>query len=385
MKRLSFRLFLSHLAVALVGGVVTFVLVRLLVPRLYDDAAHGLGLGRGGSPQGQGPGSQGGQGGQGMGLGGELREIVATAVDQSLAIGVIAGALAAMLIGLFASWRLLRPLREMQQATRQLAAGDYRLQVAQPGTTELAELAEDVNALAGALASTDQRRVRLISEVAHEMRTPLTVIDGYVEGMIDGVFVADPERLTQISTEVRKLRRLADDLSTLSRVEEGQLHLELADVDLAGVVRRAVTRLEPQFDEAGVRLHTLVSGRFDVHADADRIGQVMANLLGNALRATRERTGGEVLVGLARKTENGRSVARVTVTDNGVGLAADELPKIFERFYRAPGARDTEGSGIGLTIARDIVRAHGGELAANSPGPGLGATLTLTLPLPAAQ
>lgn len=115
MKRLSVRLFLSHLAVALVGGLVTFVLVRLLVPRLYDEAAHGMGLGRGGGPGG--PGGAG-TGGQGMGLGGELRELIATAVDQSLLIGVIAGAIAAVLIGLFASWRLLKPLREMQQATR---------------------------------------------------------------------------------------------------------------------------------------------------------------------------------------------------------------------------------------------------------------------------
>lgn len=373
MKRLSVRLFVSHLAVALVGGLVTFVLVRLLVPRLYDEAVHGMGLGRGG------PG--GGAGGQGMGPGGELRELIATAVDQSLLIGVIAGAIAAMLIGLFASWRLLKPLREMQHATRQLAAGDYRLQVERPGTTELADLAEDVNALAGALASTDQRRVRLISDVAHEMRTPLTVIDGYVEGMIDGVFVAEPERLAQISTEVRRLRRLADDLSTLSRVEEGQLELDMAEVDLAEVVQRTVTRLEPQFGEAGVRLHTLMPGRFTVRADADRLGQVIANLLGNALRATRDRAGGEVLVGVARKSESGRPVARLTVTDNGVGLAGDEPTKIFERFYRAAPARDTEGSGIGLTIARDIVRAHGGELAANSPGPGRGATLTLTMPL----
>lgn len=262
-----------------------------------------------------------------------------------------------------------------------MAAGDYRLQVERPGTTELADLAEDVNALAGALASTDQRRVRLIAEVAHEMRTPLTVIDGYVEGMIDGVFVAEPERLAQISTEVRKLRRLTDDLSTLSRVEEGQLELDMAEVDLADIVERTVSRLEPQFDEAGVRLHTLMPGRFTVRADADRLGQVIANLLGNALRATRDRSGGEVLVGVARKSENGRPVARLTVTDNGVGLGEDESSKIFERFYRGISARDTAGSGIGLTIARDLVRAHGGELVANSPGPGRGATLTLTLPL----
>ncbi|HHV20425.1 MAG TPA: HAMP domain-containing histidine kinase [Propionibacterium sp.] len=367
MKRLSIRLFISHLAVALVGGLVTGLLVRLLLPRLYDQASHGVGLGRG-------PGG-------GPGPGGQMWQLVAVSVDRALLIGVIAGVLLALVLGLLLSWRLLAPLRDMQRATRQLAAGDYRLEVARPGTAELAELADDVNALAGALATTDARRVRLISEVAHEMRTPLTVIDGYVEGMIDGVFVPDAERLGRISTEVRRIRRLADDLSTLSRVEEGRLELEMAEVDLAALVRRTAERFEPQFDEAGVRLHSLVTGKLMAHADADRLGQVVGNLLGNALRATRERTDGEVLLGIARTTEGGHPVARLTVTDNGVGLAPDELTKIFERFYRAPRARDTEGSGIGLTIARDIVRAHGGELTANSPGPGKGATLTLTLPL----
>ncbi|MDO5500190.1 MAG: winged helix-turn-helix domain-containing protein [Propionibacteriaceae bacterium] len=369
MKRLSVRLFITHMAVALVGGLATAVLVRLLVPRLYDDAARGMGRGAGGP----------GQGGQGLGW--RMRELIAAAVDQALIIGVLAGVVLAIALGLLLSWRLLAPLREMQHATRQLAAGDYRAEVTRPGTTELAELADDVNALAGALATTDARRVRLVSEVAHEMRTPLTVIDGYVEGMIDGVFVADPQRLGQISTEVRKLRRLADDLSTLSRVEEGRLELELAQADLGGLVERAAARFEPQFEEAGVALHTLATGKLAAEVDADRIGQVVANLLGNALRATRERTDGEVLLGIARRNRGGRRVARLTVTDNGVGLTADESTKIFERFYRAPGARATEGSGIGLTIARDIVRAHGGELTANSPGPGQGTTLTLTLPL----
>ncbi|MDO5683851.1 MAG: HAMP domain-containing sensor histidine kinase, partial [Propionibacteriaceae bacterium] len=306
---------------------------------------------------------------------------ITSAVDQALIIGVISGVLLAIVLGLLLSWRLLAPLRQMQHATRQLAAGDYRLSVERPGTTELAELADDVNALAGALADTDARRVRLVSEVAHEMRTPLTVIDGYVEGMIDGVFTPDAERLSQISTEVRRLRRLTDDLSTLSRVEEGQLELEMAETDLANLVRRTAERFQPQFDEAGVRLHCLVTGKLVGQADADRLGQVVGNLLGNALRATRERADGEVLLGIARTNEHGRPVARLTVTDNGVGLAPGESTQIFERFYRAANVRDTEGSGIGLTIARDIVRAHNGEITANSPGPGKGATLTLTLPL----
>lgn len=379
MRRLSVRLFVSHLAVALIGGLVAFGLTRLLAPRLYDEAARGLGLGRG-QGQGRGPG-QGNGLGQGPGGGRQARELVADAIDRSLLIGVIVGAIIAILLGLYLSWRLLAPLRQMQQATRRMADGDYRQEVARPGTTEFAELADDVNALAGALASTEARRVRLMSDVAHEMRTPLTVIDGYVEGMIDGVFPAEPARLGQISTEVRKLRRLTEDLSTLSRAEEGRLELDLAEVDLADVLRRTTERLRPQFDGAGVRLETTVTDGFPVRVDQDRIDQVVTNLLGNAMRATREQKSGETLLGIARGSVDGQPVARVTIVDNGVGLAPGELSKIFERFYRAPGAQKTDGTGIGLTIARDLVRAHGGELTASSPGPGHGASFTFTLPL----
>ncbi|WP_153504651.1 sensor histidine kinase [Cumulibacter manganitolerans] len=367
MKRLSVRLVASHLAVAVIGGLVTYVLVRLLAPRLYDQATHGMGVGS------QGRGSSTGQD--------QLRAAVASAIDEALLIGVLSGAVLAAVFGVVTTRRLLAPLREMQVATRRLAEGDYTLQVGRPGTAELAELSDDVNALAAALASTEQRRVRLISDVAHELRTPLTVIDGYVEGMIDGVFSPDPERLDQISSEVRKLRRFADDLSTLSRVQEGNLQLHPTEVDLADLVARTSERLQPQFDEAGIDLEVRVARPVVAQVDSDRIAQVISNLLGNALRATRGRPDPRVRIELDEAVGHGRRSAVVTVADNGVGLSADELPKIFERFYRAPRAQSSEGSGIGLTIARDIVRAHGGTLTAASSGADRGTTLTLVLPI----
>lgn len=371
MKRLSVRLFVSHLLVALVGGGVTFLLVRLLAPILFDQSVHRQGQTRG----------------PGQGYGQQLRTVVADAVNNALTVGVLAGVVTAIVLGAIAASFLLKPLREMQSATRAMANGDYQRKVAIPATTELAEVATDFNELADALANTEARRVRLLSEVAHEMRTPLTVIDGNVEGVIDGVFTADPERLELITGEVRRLRRLSDDLSQLSRAEEGRLDLRFEEINLREVLDAATERLRPQFDEAGIKLHTLFTGSITVRADRDRLGQVVTNLLGNALRSVTSRLdedparAGEVLVGVARTTKDGEKVARITVTDNGVGIPADELGKIFERFFRGAATRSLEGSGIGLTIARGITRAHGGELAAESAGPGKGATFTLTLPV----
>ena len=241
---------------------------------------------------------------------------------------------------------------------------------------ELAALAGDVNRLAAELASTETRRIRLLGEVAHEMRTPLTALGGYVEGLIDGVFAPEPEILGAVSDELRRLGRLADDLSALSRAEEQRLDLHPADADLAGLARRAAERLAPQFADRHVTLSVHTAGPLPVRADPDRITQVLTNIIGNALTATHA----EGAVTVEARAAGQR--AEVSVTDTGAGLARGDLERVFERFYRAPRQpRRSAGSGIGLTIARNIARAHGGEVTATSPGPGRGATFVLMLPL----
>ncbi|OLL19147.1 HAMP domain-containing histidine kinase [Rhodococcus sp. M8] len=355
---LTTRLFVSHLLVAVVGALVTFAVVRVAAPALFDERAPGPGGGRN-RTNGSSP----------------LREVVADAVTTALLLGVLAGVIAAAALGLLASRRLLRSLRSVRSGTRAIAAGDYRHRIPVPPEVELAAVATDVNDLAIRLADTEARRVRLLSEVAHEMRTPLTVIDGYAEGVLDGVFA--PAELVQIETEVGRLRRLADDLSTLSRAEEGRLDLHPDDVDLSGLVVQVTGRLRPQFDDAGLTLTVHPPSRpVVVWADADRITQVLTNLLGNALAATE--TGG-----VSIDITAGRDVATVTVTDTGEGLDPDDVERIFERFYRVPSRRRGEhdlGSGIGLTISRGIARAHGGDLSADSPGRGHGSRFTLQLP-----
>ena len=217
MRGLLGRLVLSHLFVAVVGAAATFLLVRLLAPQMFDQEMQAMG------------------GGMGRGLG--LREQFASAVDSALLVGVVVGVLAAGALGAVAAYRLTRPLAALAATTRRLAAGEYAVAVPAPGTAELDDLADSVRALARALHETELRRTRLLGEVTHEMRTPLTVLDGFLEGMIDGVVPADPPTLAQLSAETRRLRRLADDLSALSRAEEGRIELHVVEADLTAVVK----------------------------------------------------------------------------------------------------------------------------------------------------
>lgn len=362
MNRLVIRLITSHVLVALLGAAATFLIVRQLAPALFDETMR---MGRGMTP--------------GMGQGQALREQFASSVDQSLLVGSIVGAVAAALFGTLAAYALIRPLGRLRSATREMAKGRYAVPVPVPRERELADLVTDVNTLGEALATTETRRVRLLGEVAHEMRTPLTVIDGYVEGMIDGVIPSTPLELGQVSEEVRRLRRLSENLSALSRAEEGRVDLNVRRVDLRDLAGQAAERLRPQAEDSGLELVVeLGSTPLPVEVDVDHIAQVVTNLVGNALRATAP--GGRVAV--VCRTDAGQAV--LSVSDTGEGLAPDDLEKVFERFYRVPGRRRGEhdtGSGIGLTIARGIVRTHGGELVAESIGLGHGATFTARLPL----
>jgi histidine kinase len=364
--RLPGRLFISYVLVIVVGAVIAFVTIRLLAPRLFvrDIAVVFNNLGtfpsRGAARR-------------------ALRVSLKSAFEDALTTGLLLGTLASVVLALIAAGlvtrRLVRPLTAVRQATQSIAAGNYQASVPVPKDPELAGIASDVNTLAARLADTEARRSRLLGEVAHEMRTPLTALEGYVEGLIDGVFTPDPEVLGAAGEELRRLRRLADDLSALSRAEEQRLDLKPVPADLAVLAAHAARRLAPQFSDAGLTLTIEACPPVMVRADPDRITQVLTNVIGNALTATPP--GGSVTVG----TQARGAQALVRVTDTGVGLAAADTERVFERFYRVPGQpRGASGSGIGLTIARNIARAHGGDLTIASPGPGRGAAVTLMLP-----
>ncbi|HYN73353.1 MAG TPA: HAMP domain-containing sensor histidine kinase, partial [Nakamurella sp.] len=363
--RLPLRLFLSYAAVAVIGAVVAYLTVRLLAPRLFDQQVGMMNGAVNGRGMGMGAATQAG-----------VHDAFQSALNTALVVGVLASVAAAVVVAWFVTRRLLRPLDAVRTATRQIAAGRYEVSVPLPSEPELAALATDVNTLAHALADTETRRTRLLGEVAHELRTPLTALDGYVEGMIDGVFAPNPDIFASLSEELRRLQRLADDLSSLSRTQEQGLDLHPIDADLADLASRAAARLAPQFHDAHVTLHVNADTALPVHVDPDRITQVLTNLLGNALLATP--AGGTVTI-TARPAEGG---SEVVVTDTGVGLSAQDVERVFERFYRAHGQpRRSAGSGIGLTIARGIARGHGGDVTASSEGPGHGARFTLVLPM----
>lgn len=358
MNRLQTRLVLSHLLVVLIGVATTFVVVRLWAPTLFD---RSMGVGMMGAARAGG---------------GQLRQEFSDAVDTALLVGAGVGLVAAAVIGIVFAVRLVRPLERVRVATKRMAAGEYGVEVELPREAELAGLVEDVNRLGHELARTESRRLALLGDVAHEMRTPMTVVEGYVEGMIDGVIPTGSEELAQIGAEMRRLRRLAEDLSALSRSQEGRISLSVVPVDLNEVVAAAAERLRPQAVDAEIELVVVpAAAPLVVDADPDRLAQVVTNLVGNAVRATP--AGGRVEVHIGRF--EGR--AGFQVVDTGMGLTAVELAHVFERFYRGEpsAAGRSDGSGVGLTIAQGIMRAHGGDVTATSAGRGLGARFTAHL------
>jgi signal transduction histidine kinase len=361
------RLFITYMLVIAVGAVIAFITLRLIAPRFYAREVDVV-LNNFVPIVGSGKARRD--------LRASARGAFESALTASLLIGTLASVVAAVVAAGIVTRRIMHPLSEVRAATRQIAAGRYEARVPVPSDPDLAVIAADVNTLATRLGDTEARRTRLLGEVAHEMRTPLTALEGYLEGLIDGVFAPEPEVLSAASDELRRLRRLADDLSALSRAQEQQLDLKLADTDLAALAEKAASRLAPQFSDAGVTLTIEAGHPLPVWADPDRVTQVLTNIIGNALTATP--AGGSVTV----KTRLQARQALVVVTDTGVGLAAADLERVFERFFRAPGKpRPAPGSGIGLTIALNIARAHGGDVSAASAGPGQGAAFTLALPV----
>jgi len=298
-------------------------------------------------------------------------------LEQALLLASFGALAAAVVVSLFVSRRIVEPLQDLTAVSRRLAQGYYRERTFIHSDDELAELSQSINHLAEALDRTEQRRLALIADVAHELRTPLTTIEGYMEGLLDGVIAPDEQTFTLIRHEAARLRRLTEELGLLSRAEAGELRVQPRLFDLCTMLQELIARFQPQFAacEVELRLHLPVQS-LTVYADPDRIMQVMVNLLSNALRYTP--AGGLVEVSLTPLGE----YVRISVRDTGIGIEAEHLPLIFERFYRVDKSRtrNSGGTGIGLTIARHLVYASGGEIWAESDGAGKGSTFHVTLP-----
>ncbi len=288
-----------------------------------------------------------------------------------LLVGLAAAAIAAG----FVSWRVTRrlaaPIEAASAATRELAAGRFSTRLPAADTAELDTLASSVNHLAAELETTEQRRLQLLGDVAHELRNPLSTIEGTMEALLDGIVAADDQTYARVGREAARLRRLADDLSSLSATGEFTVRTS-ESVDLAALAADVVAQLEPQAAAKGLTLTLASMPHAVVTGDRDRLTQVVMNVVGNAVQYTER---GEVTVALSESAD----AFRFAIADTGRGLAPADLTRVFERFYRVDG-HFADGTGVGLAIAKLIVEAHGGTMHAASPGLGGGTTVTIDLP-----
>ncbi len=369
-RTLRGRLLASQVIVVTVVVGAGMFTVRLLTPALFE---HGIRSQRG-APEGAG-------GGRGSvttseSLSTEIQDVYDNALTNAVVIASLAGLAAAVVLAAIISHVLLRRLETIRYAAQRLAAGEYRHRIELPPETELADLAISVNTLGSTLDESEAARARLMSDVAHEIRNPLTTIEGYMDGLVDGVLPANPETFNEVGDEARRIKRIVEDLSFMSRAQEGVVSYEFEAMDLAELCRQTVERLRPLAGDAEIGLVSSLEAELPVLADRGRLNQALTNLIKNAFLHTPP--GGTVTVA-GRRTRGGGtgSDCEITVADTGDGIPAERLEIIFERFTRY---RDGPGIGLGLNIARSIAEGHGGELSAASAGVGHGTTFMLVLP-----
>jgi signal transduction histidine kinase len=287
-------------------------------------------------------------------------------VQQSIITSVVIAGIIALILGAVLFFQITAPLRELKKAAASIAHGDLNQRVAIHSHDELGELGQTFNHMAESLADAETQRQHLVADVAHELRTPLAAIQATLEGMQDGVLPLDDEQVAALYTETMLLNRLVGDLKLLSLAEAGQLKLERQETEPDILIQQIVDRVKTQADQKNVYLKTDLQADLPViWMDSDRITQVLNNLISNSLRYTPE--GGTITVQAAFHTD-GNSIY-ISVVDTGAGIDPENLPYVFDRFYRADKSRtrSSGGSGLGLAIVKQLVEAHGGYVLAESP------------------
>lgn len=296
--------------------------------------------------------------------------------NRSAILSIFVGASAAGALSYLSSKRITQPVRQMKQITQKFAAGDLAERVPESAIPELNQLSVSFNSMASSLGDVEQRRRELISDLTHELRTPLTVMRGYLEELADGSIEGSPELYLRLVRETRRLERLIHDLQELSKAEAGYLSIDSQPVALYPLLTSLVERFADQLLEEGPNLKLECPPDLPtVLGDIDRIEQVLVNLLGNAIRYTEK---GSITVKAAKE---GYSIW-VAVIDTGIGIAQEDLPFIFERFWRADPSRSSYsgGTGIGLAIARRLIELQGGHIEVESVV-GKGSTFRFYLPI----
>ncbi len=352
------RLLIAFLVVAAASVGTVAIAVTLVGPGYFSDAMGHLP----GDPMGEA-------------MGESTLAAFTDAMRQALVAATIIGVVTAAIVSLAVAARIARPITTMAHAARRVAGGHYAERVGADEPGELGELATSFNEMAGSLEATERRRLQLVGDVAHELRTPLTTLDGYLEGLEDGVIQPTAQTWHLLRAETARMTRMVNDLSELWRAEARQLPLRIEAVDAAEVAREVGERFAPHARARGLDL-ALPAVAVAALADRDRLAQIISNYLSNALRHAPDGSRVTVNAGLV----DGR--ARLSVADEGPGLAPDQLEAVFERFYRVDAARSRRagGAGIGLAIVRALAEAMDGSAWAESPGVGRGATFHVELP-----
>ncbi len=298
-------------------------------------------------------------------------------VRSALLFSALVALTVAVVLGVLLFRSIVAPLNVLTRASQAIASGDLSVRATVRGNHEIAQLAAAFNQMAESLERAERARRNQTADIAHELRTPLTVLQGTLEAMADGVYPLDRENVLLALSQVRTLARMVEDLRLLALSDAGELHLYTRPLDLRNFLCRFLEGYRSKAREKGITLHLEVPDRLPpVQADRDRLSQIVGNLLSNALRYVHQ--GGKVVI---RAEEAGNEV-RISVSDDGPGIPAKELPHLFERFWRGDKARRraTGGSGLGLTIAKSLVEAHGGRIWVESEE-GKGTTFTFTLPI----
>lgn len=357
-RRIRNRLLLANLLIVGIGSGTLLVTVGFVAPGAFD-AAMGHAM-------------------DGMNemMGDLVRAAFQDAVRTALVVALVASVSAAIVVSVAISTRLSRPIDRLARASRRIAAGRYAERVAVVSDDEVGELAESFNTMAASLEATERRRLQLVGDVAHELRTPLTTLDGYLEGLEDGIVRPTEATWTLLRAETARLSRLVSDLQDLWRAEARQLVLKIEPIDVVALASSAIERHAVAAAERGIVLRLDAEAVPSAGADRDRLVQVLDNLLSNAIRHTADGT--QVTVRLRGAPDE----VVLSVMDLGPGLTAEQLERVFERFYRADSSRSRArgGSGIGLAIARALVELMGGRIWAESEGPGGGAAFNVALP-----
>ena len=358
-RSLRARLLVAFLVVVVAALGTVGVAVLLVGPGYFSESMGHLP----GDPMGQA-------------MGEATLQAFTDAIRQALVAATVIAVVTATVVSLAVAARIARPISALASAARRVAGGHYAERVPSDEPGELGELASSFNDMAGSLEATERRRLQLVGDVAHELRTPLTTLDGYLEGLEDGVIAPSPETWRLLRAETGRLTRMVTDLSELWRAEARQLPLRIDAIDVGEIAAEVAERFAPQAQARDIRLDVRPIPAA-ASADRDRVAQIVSNYLSNALRHAPD--GSTITIAITTSP----TAVRVTVTDEGPGLAPDQLEAVFERFYRVDPARSRAagGSGIGLAIVRALAEAMGGRAWAESAGLGRGSTFILELPL----